>query len=732
MNRDRWARWFALSLLTVLLSATLQSCGMIDIFARAIARVCEMPLEVTTTIDKNDGACLPDDCSLREAVVTANDCEGKQTIRVPAGTYNLTLTGAGEDDAETGDLDLKGVVRIEGTGDVVIDGNAADRVFQIWNDAFADGEAYELSNLRIQNGRVEDRGGGIWTEAREVILNDVVVQDSQAGVAGTSPGAGGGIFSNSNLHATGTLSLLNNTAYGQGGGIFVNGWSLEAPDAVIRGNRALDSYGGGGIYNRFGHVTVAGEISGNSASWAGGGVHNGWLMEIEGGEVSDNQATGPGGGISTTGTLTVHSTTISGNRAPSGGGLFAYVSDASGTAARTSLVDSTFSDNHADQRGGGIFNSGSSLLLAARTDLIGNDAASGGGIYNDGEATFLEAAIRGNRGNGAGVVSTGLTSLTRSTLAENHDTASSTTLGGSAIYSRDGGHVHLLNTTLSGNTGAIEFGGTITMAFGSVAADHVTIADNAVPAFNGRIADINALDLTNSIVAGNMPFDCNRPIASLGGNVFEDGSCGPTAYDFVGIGAGSAGLDPLAMNGGRTMTHALQSSSPAVDFAIGDDCPATDERGVPRPVGDGCDSGAFEVEDITPMSGRLPEGVPTGPTTCRFGPRPIYPPISYLSEGQTVQLLHRNEEGTWVEVQSVDGLVGPCWVDKDLLDIPPLVDVLDLDLGFIPPEPTLKPTPKPESSGGGGQPQGCIVDEGNGPYCQIPCMDPQQYPQTCS
>jgi predicted outer membrane repeat protein len=555
-------------------------------------------------------------------------------------------------------------------------------------------------------------------------------------VAGASPGAGGGIYSNSGIEASGRLSVLNNTAYGQGGGIFVNGWSLSADDVVIRGNRALDSYGGGGIYNRFGRVTVSGDISGNSASWAGGGVHNGWLMEIQGGEISGNDSAGPGGGISTSGTLTVQSTMVGGNTAPTGGGLFAYVSDSSGTAARTSLVDSTFSDNHAEQRGGGIFNGGSSLLIGTRTDLNGNDAPQGGGIYNLGEATLLEANVSGNTaadGPGGGVFNRGLINLTRSTLDSNRETAAADRFGASAIYTEEGGHVQLLNTTISGNTSSGSLvGGTIGLAFGTLAGDHVTIADNGGPAFGGRIEDINALELRNSIVAGNSPFDCDRSISSLGGNVFEDADCGATSADFLGVSAGSAGLDPLAMNGGRTMTHALQSTSPAIDFAVGGDCPATDQRGVSRPVGDACDSGAFEVEDITPMSGRLPEGVPFGPTTCRFGPRPIYPVISYLSEGQTVQMLHRNEAGSWVEVQSVDGLVGPCWVDKDLLDVPPQVDVMQLDLGFIPPEPTFTPTPEPQSSGGGGQPKGCIVDAGNGPYCQIPCKDPQQYPQTCS
>jgi len=43
---------------------------------------------------------------------------------------------------------------------------------------------------------------------------------------------------------------------------------------------------------------------------------------------------------------------------------------------------------------------------------------------------------------------------------------------------------------------------------------------------------------------------------------------------------------------------ALQMASPAIDAAVLANCPATDQRGVPRPQGPGCDIGAFEVETV--------------------------------------------------------------------------------------------------------------------------------------
>ncbi len=41
-------------------------------------------------------------------------------------------------------------------------------------------------------------------------------------------------------------------------------------------------------------------------------------------------------------------------------------------------------------------------------------------------------------------------------------------------------------------------------------------------------------------------------------------------------------------------THELASGSPAIDAGDDAQCPAVDERGIPRPVGAHCDIGAFE------------------------------------------------------------------------------------------------------------------------------------------
>jgi hypothetical protein len=53
----------------------------------------------------------------------------------------------------------------------------------------------------------------------------------------------------------------------------------------------------------------------------------------------------------------------------------------------------------------------------------------------------------------------------------------------------------------------------------------------------------------------------------------------------------------LQDNGGPTQTLAIPPDSAATNAALDSNCPATDQRGIARPQGAHCDSGAFEVED---------------------------------------------------------------------------------------------------------------------------------------
>src|SRR5207248_1366560 len=105
------------------------------------------------------------DCSLREAIQAANTdsaidaCTagaGADTITVPAGTYTLSVAGIGEDANATGDLDITGMLIINGAGSssTIVDGGAIDRVFDVHPTTV------QINGITIRNGDTSTATGG--------------------------------------------------------------------------------------------------------------------------------------------------------------------------------------------------------------------------------------------------------------------------------------------------------------------------------------------------------------------------------------------------------------------------------------------------------------------------------------------------------------------------------------------------------------------------------------------
>jgi CSLREA domain-containing protein len=170
-------------------------------------------ITVTKPADTNDGVCSGSDCSLREAVIMSNTCAGTQTVRIPAGTYPLTIAGTGEDAAAAGDLDITDSAALLGESNPVIDAGSTDRVFEVFPPATVD-----MTGLIIQNGRNPD-GGGIRNQGILRIHTSTIRNNTAPAPDGGAFANGGGILND----LDGTLTLEDsevsaNTA-DQGGGI---------------------------------------------------------------------------------------------------------------------------------------------------------------------------------------------------------------------------------------------------------------------------------------------------------------------------------------------------------------------------------------------------------------------------------------------------------------------------------------------------------------------------------
>jgi len=275
------------------------------------------------------------------------------------------------------------------------------------------------------------------------------------------------------------------------------------------------------------------------------------------------------------------------------------------------FIDSVTIQNGNPEAGagaGGILNAGTlTLTNSTVTDNTGENF--GGGISNSGTLSLIDTTVSDNillgfntSGGGGGIFSTGTLSLTRSTVSGN------STIGrGGGIYGADPTIV-ITNSTISGNT-ALNGGG-IFNRFGTISITHATIAGNTATDNGGGIWNFGGtITLTNSIVSGNTAVtpsdDCAGSITSLGHNLASDASCA-----FAGAGDLNSTdplLGPLQNNDGETETHALLAGSPAIDAVPLAFCTLpTDQRGVARPQGTGCDMGAFEVEVCPlPLTGSI-------------------------------------------------------------------------------------------------------------------------------
>lgn len=316
---------------------------------------------VTKTADTADGTC-DSDCSLREAVIAANAAAGPDTISVPTGTYLLDLTGANEDAAATGDLDIADDLTITGAGaaQTIVDGNQTDRVFDLTVASLI----VEVSGLTVQDGKltgsvnVADDGAGFRVAASgtQLTLKNAVVRDNST----DSGAAGGGVF----LVGDDTLTL----------------------DATRVGD-----YGHGNFANR-------------GAGIKGNGSDNEINM-TNGSSVSYNEALSSGGGIFLLGQshdVTIDDSEISHNTADSGDGGGIYFHAGSTGSSLIVRNGSRINENSAGTRGGGIRSLGDSnfSLDITDSDVLGNEASLGGGLYLDdfnSSATLGGARVAFNR-----------------------------------------------------------------------------------------------------------------------------------------------------------------------------------------------------------------------------------------------------------------------------------------------------------------------------------------------
>ncbi|MCX6001445.1 MAG: hypothetical protein NTY79_02750 [Chloroflexi bacterium] len=258
------------------------------------------------------------------------------------------------------------------------------------------------------------------------------------------------------------------------------------------------------------------------------------------------------------------------------------------------LNDCTIKNNIADLMGGGIYNSGQITLN--RCTLSGNYAGRvGGGIANfvDGYAA-LGYYLAGDHSM----------SLTNCTIYENNVGTPTSGTGvpygapvlpppplGGGIY--NGGNANFLNVTIDNNTVSANpypHGG-------GFANKWLPCANNPDPEFTP------VATFENTIVAQNVPengYNFAGSVITSGHNISSDNTCYFLNFADGDMINTNPLLGLLQDNGGPTFTQAITIASPAFNVAVGG--PDTDQRGVgfPRPMLNGYDIGAYELQRILP------------------------------------------------------------------------------------------------------------------------------------
>ena len=239
-----------------------------------------------------------------------------------------------------------------------------------------------------------------------------------------------------------------------------------------------------------------------------------------------------------------------------GGGIYCGNSS-SPTITNCTITNCITTGEFLDGFGGGIYCGGSPTIT--NCTITGNYAGDGGGIYCGGSPTFTNCTITGNSAFYAG--------------------------GGIFCFGRSSS-LTITNCTISSNSALHAAGGGICCDGSLLTITNCTIIGNSTIYAGGGIYCDYPSTITNCILWDDSPdeIDGSNPVV--------------TYSDIQGgwPGEGNIDTDPLFIDPDNG-NYYLQVGSPCLSMANCEEAPKIDKDGRPRPLGSGCDMGAYEQFD---------------------------------------------------------------------------------------------------------------------------------------
>lgn len=574
--------------------AKTKACTIIALTTLLSCPVYAVNITVTTlddVINANDGVI-----SLREAIImasTAPDSDAIDFANNLNGTINLIQS--------LGPIFLRSNAMIDGNDRITIDSggitglNIDDQISGATADVmlrdlvFQNGGISSRENLVVTGSTLQNNSGVVIVDELPVIasltIDDcMILNGNSAGIRGREVIVESSTFmGHRSSTSTPSPALIASSGSVEASTFDGNDVAIQLASSVPSTFSLLDV----NITNndRGIHVITSVAVTVNDSNFTGNNAD----------DVVGNQ---PGAAILVTGidnTLTVNNTDFINNT----GGL----SSGSGgaiSAQQAMISDSTFDNNRA-----GICGAISGDQITITNTLIENNAATsstgqGGGAC--GQLTLINSTVRNNQApSHAGGLVLGFPSLIRDSVIHNNTAGGN---GGGIAYSslvQGADDSFVINTTVSNNTATLGGGGIWVdraPTNGQLQIIHTTITENLSIGGNGggglfyRIfTPFQPTLVLNSIISGNQYTGPNP--AFLGQDITSDAPNGLNldGNNLIGNTIGLIGfparpsnlenidaqLDALLNNGGATLSHALNTGSPAVD--AGDDLFSLDEQG---------------------------------------------------------------------------------------------------------------------------------------------------------
>jgi CSLREA domain-containing protein len=576
-------------------------------------------LIVTKTTDTNDGIC-DQDCSLREAIIAANRSSETDIIFLLPGTYTLSIKNSGpddEDNAATGDLDIRSTMFIMGTDarTTIIDGGGLDRIFHLVKPSTPGGVILVyFANLTIQHGITpidpatsqRRNGGGILNDGNSIQLRNCILSLNHGG-------DGGGIFQTAN----GSVSIENSTislnrADSNGGAIYSQ--DLHAHVNIDKSSIRLNDAGnnGGGLYILGGIVVITDSTISNQGGATFSDINNG------------------GGLYNVLGRVEISRSTIVGNSAQKGSAVANFTKTAlqiidfddlpNGTAVIDQYKPVIFS-------GARILTPGMSTSPASGTNVLTNSSPSANDMI---EAVFDQTAAPVH------TISAKITGDVNITMSAYN--AQGAILG--AVAQTGGSNVENPNKLLS-VTSTRDAIAKVIIKRGQGSRTLIFTVDDFTYSY-----DTSGSVTIRSSILGNENQNCSGTVASQGENLVSDTTCGKVSSDILGT-SGATFTDPGIPGWGH---WTLPLGSPAIGKSH--DCPGVDQLGQPRfqgrqwePHTATCDIGAVEfIPVVNPYLTFDPN-----PNTYTFTNDASGCPVGYAGIFSFDALLtNKNDSGHWL------------------------------------------------------------------------------------